>query len=166
VPGSCRPSAVAELVSLALPLGTVVNTDRGIKRLRWVMLSVMTFDLVVTLAGQPASYWHKPTTANEGDPIVRLVMHQGVVPLLLVSVVYGVTILAIVSVLPRRPALVVLLLFTLWHYYGASTWLQFEFGYAYGGFLSGVVLAALLVAVGLDTRQAPARRDQHPQDTA
>ncbi|MHA3771178.1 hypothetical protein ACXR0O_06525 [Verrucomicrobiota bacterium sgz303538] len=108
----------------------------------------------------------KPTTANEGDPIVRLVMHQGPVPLLLVSVVYCVAILAFVSVLPRRPALIVLLLFTLWHYYGALTWLQFRFHYAYGGFLSGVVLAALLVAAGLDTRQTPAATDQHPQETA
>ncbi len=143
-----------------------MKTDLGIKRLRWVMLAVMIFDLLITLAGQPVSYWHQATTANEGDPIVELVMHQGVVPLLLVSVAYGLAILALVSFLPRQPALIVLLLFTFWHYYGASTWLQYHFRYPYGGFLSGVVLAILLVTAGLDTRRTPSQADQHPQQSA
>ena len=126
------------------------------------MVLAMIFDLAMTLAGQPASYWHKPTTANEGDPIVRLIMHQGIAPLLLVSVVYCGVIVAVVSLLPRRAALIVLLVFTLWHYYGGSTWLKFRFDYEYGPVLSAVVLAVLLVAAGLDTRQTPAQTGQHP----
>jgi hypothetical protein len=142
-----------------------MKTDLGIKRLRWVMLAVMIFDLVITLAGQPASYWQKATTANEADPIVRLVMHHGIVPLLLVSALYCIAILVTVSVLPNRSALVVLLLFTFWHYYGASTWLQYRFHYVYGGFVSGVVVAVLLVLAGLDTRPRPSHTHQHPPDT-
>ena len=141
-----------------------MTTDPGIKRLRWVMLLVMIFDLAMTLAGQPASYWHKPATAQEGNPVVRLIMHQGIVPLLLVSIVYATAIVAFVSLLPRRAALVVLLAFTLLHCYCGSHWLRFHFDYTYSSFLPTIVLAVLLVVAGLDTKQTPARTGQrHPK---
>ncbi|MDB6155608.1 MAG: hypothetical protein JWL90_4061 [Chthoniobacteraceae bacterium] len=69
--------------------------------------------------------------ANEGDPLVRYFMHQGLVPLLLISVVYVAVIITLVSILPTRIGLVLILCFTLRHYFGACTWLHFRFGMAY-----------------------------------
>ena len=89
----------------------------------------------------------------EGDPLVRAIMQRGLTPLLIISVVYGLGAVALVSVLPRRPALIVLLSLTLYHYYGASTWLQYHFDVSYAALLSGIVLSALLVLVeGSKTR--------------
>ena len=129
-----------------------MKTDPVIKRIRWVMISVMLFDLLVTLFGQPKDYWHKPAAALESDPIVRYIMQHGVAPLILASVVYGGVILLLVSALPKRPALAILLIITLFHYYGASTWLQFNFNVTYGPFVYGALLSSLLVWSGLDTR--------------
>ena len=48
-----------------------MSTDLSIKRLRWIMLGAMLFDLLITLAGQPVTYWVDPTAAVEGNPVVR-----------------------------------------------------------------------------------------------
>ena len=79
-----------------------MKTDPGIKKLRWIMLLVMLFDLVITLFGQPRVYWTKPLTANEGDPLVRYFIQRGLMPILLISLVYAAVVFTLVSVLPRR----------------------------------------------------------------
>ncbi|MDB6174365.1 MAG: hypothetical protein JWL59_3676 [Chthoniobacteraceae bacterium] len=112
----------------------------------------MIFDLTITLVGQPAAYWMTPMAANEGDPLVRYFMRQGLVPLLLISVVYAAVIVTLVSILPARIGLVLILCFTLWHYFGACTWLHFRFDMAYGAFVYGLLLSGLLVTFGLDNR--------------
>src|SRR5437773_1830043 len=123
-----------------------MKTDTVIKRVRWIMLLVMLFDLIITLVGQPAAYWKRHTAAVEGDPLVRFFMHQGLVPLLLISIVYAAVVMILASVLPRKIGLFVLLLFTLWHYYGACAWLGFRFGITYGAFMYAALLSGLLVA--------------------
>ena len=130
----------------------ILDFDIIIKRLRWVMLAVMIFDLVITLLGQPATFWKNPATANEGDPIVYAVMQRGLPMLYLISIVYGLGCVALVSVLPRRFGGVLLLVLTLWHYFGASTWLDYTFGYTYGAVWHALVLAVLVVI--LSTRNA------------
>ena len=93
-----------------------MKTDTVIKRLRWIMLVVMLVDVTITLVGQPAAYWKTPTAAVEGNPFVRVLMHQGVVPLLLVSILYAAAVIVLVSTLPSRIGLVILLFFTLSHF--------------------------------------------------
>jgi type II secretion system (T2SS) protein G len=139
-----------------------MKSDNAIQRLRWLMLSVMLFDLLITLVGQPMTYWQNPATALEGDPIVRLVMHQGLLALILVSVLYGAAMFVLVSRLPRQSGLIVLLILTLWHYYGASTWFDRYFQSTYGALIYGALLAALFVGFGLDIRQTPPQTSKWP----
>ena len=49
-----------------MPLPELTN-DARVKRLRWVMLGVILFSILNTLAGQPASFWANPQTAVRGD---------------------------------------------------------------------------------------------------
>ena len=116
------------------------------------MLFAMSFDLAMTLIGQPATYWADPASANEGNPLVRFVMNQGIVLLLVGAALYAAVAIALVTVLPVRLGLPLLLTLTIWHYYGASAWLQHHFHISYGFLVYGAALSVVLVAFGLDAR--------------
>lgn len=113
------------------------------------MLLVMVVDLAITLLGQPDSYWTDPRTAAEGNVVVRFFMHQGLALFALACIAYGPLAVFLVSALPRRIGLFLLLTLTLWHYHGASTWLGGHFDTRASVWLYGIVLAATLVCLGL-----------------
>ena len=45
------------------------DTDKIIKRLRWIMIITMVLDFINTLISQPHSYWLHPNTVHEGNAI-------------------------------------------------------------------------------------------------
>jgi hypothetical protein len=47
-----------------------------IKRLRWVMLVAMLLDQLITLRGQPDSYWANPQTVHEANELWRWFLVQ------------------------------------------------------------------------------------------
>jgi hypothetical protein len=140
-----------------------MKTDDSIKRLRWVMVFTILFDLSLTFAGQPASFWETPSTVKEGEPIMRYMLAHGYTPVLCAAAVYALVMVLLVSVLPRRFGLVLLMFISLQHYFGASAWLNYHFRFAHGDIVYGLILSVIFVALGLDTRQklSPNREESH-----
>ena len=82
------------------------TSDKIIRRLRWLMVCVMLFDSSITLLGQPSSYWYHPQTVRENNGLFRYFFSQGVSVYVVTTVVYILVVVLLVSVLPRRLALV------------------------------------------------------------
>jgi hypothetical protein len=122
----------------------------AVKRLRWVMLGAIILDFVVTLIGQPASYWLRPETVNEADQLFRIFMLRGWTIALLFYLFYLAGAFLLVSTLSSTPALICLFAFLFGHFYGASTWLFFhwklgmEAPVAYGILLSAILVLTVL----------------------
>ena len=142
-----------------------MTSDRLIRRLRWVMAGVIVLDTINTLLGQPARYWQHPASGRELNQFIQLFVIQGWLPFLLWSLLYVAGIFAAVSVLPRRCALVVLFAFTFGHYFGASTWWVYHWGYgAKAGIIYGIVLAVILVLCGVGGPESRRPPTSHPKD--
>jgi hypothetical protein len=82
------------------------------------MVGAMIFDKLNTLLGQPSAYWHHPEAANEGNAFFHLFLSRGLPTYLLFSLVYISVIFLLVSIIPRRLALVSIFAFILGHYFG------------------------------------------------
>ena len=120
------------------------------RRLRWVMVATIVIDLLLTLHGQPGSYWQNPATALEPNPPVRHLMMMGIGPFLVVVTVYCAIAVLLVSVLPGWIGLVTALVFSRGHFYAGSTWLEARMGLG----MNGVYLYAvpLAIAIAICTR--------------
>ena len=120
--------------------------DRIIRRLRWVMIGVMFFDPLVTLIGQPGSYWAHPGTVHEGNAFWRSFMLRGWPDYVLMDLLYCLGAFWLASNLPRFLAVLSIFAFTLGHFLGASNWsfydwrLGMETPVLYGIVLSGILV--------------------------
>jgi hypothetical protein len=123
-----------------------LTTDNTAKRLRWVMVGTMLFDKINTLLGQPSAYWQHPAAADEGDPFFYFFLSRGLSVYLLFSLVYVTVTFLIVSVVPRRPGLIVIFAFILGHFLGASTWLAYRWHLGVKGpIIYAIVLSVFIV---------------------
>jgi len=121
-------------------------TDPTVRRLRWVMIGSILFDLGITLAGQPSSYFHDPHTVNELNGFFSYFYIHGLSAFILTILIYPTLVFCLVSVLPRRLALVTAFAFTLGHYFGASTWLVYHWQFGINApIIYGVILSVLFV---------------------
>ena len=109
------------------------------------MIAVIAFDFGITMFGQPASYWHNPLTADEGNPVFRWFMFRGVYCYLAFILAYLFGAFALVTLLPTQAAIITGLVFLLSHYFAASTWLSFHFHLG----MVGPILYALVLSVAL-----------------
>jgi hypothetical protein len=126
----------------------------------------MVAGVALTLAGQPAVFWSHPDSAIRGDGLgihdptnhtFEFLLGFGWPAYLACSAVYTAASFLLVSVLPRRIALVLLFTVTLGHIYAGTNWLAIRW---HGGMLAspiytlgvGIPLAAILGQVG---RQGP-----------
>src|SRR4051812_25027532 len=91
------------------------STSLFVARLRWVMIAGMVLSFILTLAGQPKSFWRDPTTAIRGDaqPLHSTTNHtfefflsHGALPYLAANLLYLAIAFAIVSRLPRKIAVI------------------------------------------------------------
>jgi hypothetical protein len=129
------------------------KVDNGTKVLRWVMIGALLGDLGITLVGQPAKYWHHPSTVHESNSFVRPILASGLGPILLAMVVGVVGLWYTASVLPKKWALVLILAVTMSGYFGISSWLVYNYHLGSAAEMIGaVVMAALLVVAGIDAR--------------
>ena len=108
------------------------TTDQIVKRLRWVMVAAIIFSIINTLGGQPESFWHNPETAIRGDGLsiydttnhtFDFYLGLGWQPYLMTSVIYLLGVFLLVSILPRRAALIAIFSFLFGHFFGATNWL-------------------------------------------
>ena len=122
------------------------TTDKTVSRLRWLMLGVILFDNINTLAGQPGIYWQHPETVQEGNHLTHFFISRGWMLFCLYEVGYMAGTFFLASIVPRPLALVVMFAFIFGHYYGASTWLadRWHFG-TQGTVIYGIILAVAVV---------------------
>lgn len=140
--------------------------DPAVDRLRWVMLCVMLAGIALTLAGQHPEFWGHPDSAMRGDGLgihdptnrsFEFLLGYGWAAYLACSAAYVAATFLLVSVLPRRIALVLLFTVMLGHVYGGTNWLAVRW---HGGMLAspaytlgvGIPLAVIVGHVG---RQGP-----------
>jgi hypothetical protein len=111
---------------------THFTDDVIVKRLRWLMLGVMLFSMIVTLAGQPPEFWSHPESAIRFDGLsiydhtnhkFEFFLGHGWEAYVLACAVYFAAVFVLVSVLPKRPALIAIFSFIFAHFYGGSNWL-------------------------------------------
>jgi hypothetical protein len=128
-----------------VPLAATAMNENIFKRLRWIMVGVIVMDAAITLWGQPRAYWSDPSTTNEQNTFVRFFARLGYQPFILYWVVYTAAAFFIVSRVPRRFALIAIFTFILPHYFGATSWWVYTWGYGHGAAtLSGFALAVVL----------------------
>ena len=89
------------------------------------MVCTMLVDSGITLLGQPSSYWHDPQSAREVNVLFRYCLCHGLPAYILTILIYIPVVFWLVSIFPRRLALVSVFSFLLGHYFGASTWLTY-----------------------------------------
>lgn len=131
------------------------TTDPIVKRLRWVMAGAIIFSVINTLLGQPGSFWHHPETAIRGDGLsiynstnytFDFFLGHGWLPYLFTCLLYISIVFLLVSILPRRAALITIFSVILGHFFGASNWLavRWHLGTNSAG-IYGLVLAPIIV---------------------
>ncbi len=128
--------------------------DALVRRLRWVMTGAMVFSMFNTLAGQPAGFWLHPEQAIRGDGLgihnhtnhtFEFFLGQGWQPYVLACLAYLALAFVVVSVLPRKAALVICLSFIFGHFYGACQWLAVRWHMGFNGVaLYGLLLSAAI----------------------
>jgi hypothetical protein len=122
------------------------TTNRTVKRLRWLMVGVILFDNLNTLLGQPSAYWQHPNAADEINQSWHYSLSHGLPFYILDSFVTISVLFLIVSVIPRKIALIVMFTAILNHYFGASFWLCYHWHFGVGGpLIYGIVLSVILV---------------------
>ena len=106
--------------------------DKIIKQLRWVMIGTMLFSMVSTLAGQSGIFWLHPETAIRGDGLsinnetnhtFEFFLGRGWQTYLVANLVYFLGAFLLVSVLPKRAALITIFSFIFGHYFAGCNWL-------------------------------------------
>jgi len=120
--------------------------DQIIRRLRWVMFCVMLIDPLVTLIGEPGSYWAHPETVHEGNSFWRWFMMQGWWAYVLMDLAYCLGAFWLVSTLPRLYAVTVLFAFTFGHFIGASNWFFYDWRLGMQvPVIYGIVISSIIV---------------------
>jgi len=124
-------------------------------KLLWFLAAVVAFDFLITILGQPQSYWLDPQTANEGNPVFRWFMVRGAACYFAFILAYIAGVVSLVSRLTNRPAAIVGSVFLLSHYFAACTWLSFHFHLNMAG---PAIYALVLSVVFLSIVQPPNRK--------
>jgi hypothetical protein len=126
--------------------------DETVKRLRWVMVFTIVFDLFLTLLGQPSSYWHHPETLREGNSYTHHYLAQGPKVYIVYSLVLILVFVSLVSILPRKLALVIIFYKIFVHYFGACTWLDYHWQFGDSACcIYGIVLGLIIVQLVFST---------------
>jgi hypothetical protein len=133
-----------------------LTTDKLVCRLRWMVLVVMLMDAIITLIGQPPSFWKDPGTVNEHDPLVRFFLARGVLAYAIGGLLYICGSLYIASVVPRPFGLAILFYVLLGHFWGATSWMVygFQFGYVLINLFQVSVAVLITLALGKEIHRA------------
>ena len=121
------------------------------------MVGTIFVDAANTFWGQPRSYWTSPSTAHEHNTFVRFFAKLGYQQFILYWIVYTLIALFIVSRVPRRFALIAIFAFILPHYFGATSWWVYSWGFGQNaatvyGFALAVALGMSFVSKGTDSQ--------------
>src|SRR5579871_1459864 len=129
-----------------------------VNRLRWVMIGAMLFTMFITLAGQPARFWLHPEHAIRGDgrgihdPVnhaFEFFLSYGWQPYVVSCLIYFALAFLLVSILPRRAALITVFSSIFGHYYNACNWLAVHWHLGFTGVAYYSLLLSAAVAFSL-----------------
>ncbi len=132
-----------------------------VAKARWVMVAAIAFSTLLTLLGQPESFWRDPATAIRGDGLsihattnhtFEFFLGHGAPLFLVANLLYMATALFVVSRLPRTLALIAIVTAIFAHGYGATNWLVVRFHFGLGG---GITTCAILLGVLLSFAVLP-----------
>jgi hypothetical protein len=122
--------------------------DQIIRRLRWVMYAVMLIDPLVTLIGEPGSYWAHPETVHEGNSFWRWSMMHGWWVYILMDQAYCLGALWLASTLPRFFAVMTIFAFMFGHFIGAINWFFYDWRLGMEcPVIYGIALSSIIVLV-------------------
>ena len=122
----------------------------------------MVFSFGITLCGQPESFWELPETAIRGDGLsinnftnhtFEFFLGQGWVPFVISSVLYVFIAFLLVSLLPRKLALIAIYSFIFGYYFGGTNWLAVRWNMG----VNGSVFYALILAPSIVFSSFPRR---------
>jgi len=145
-----------------------LTDNQIVKRLRWVMTGAILISMVNTLLGQPGNFWQHPKMAIRGDGLsiynetnhtFDFFLGSGWQPYLLASLIYISGAFLLVSVLPRRVAMITIFSFIFGHYFGSTNWLAVRWHLGinaasiYGAVLAAIIVFAAFPTIGTNTDQ-------------
>jgi hypothetical protein len=105
-----------------------IKTDQIIKGLRWIMVGTILLDMTNTLIGQPIDYWHHPEFVHEANLVSRFFLIKGwyAYAFFWMGLCNCLLPFLLVSVLPRKWALITIFYLILGDFNGASNWFFYE----------------------------------------
>lgn len=125
------------------------------KRLCWIMVGLMLCDFTLTLAGQPSSYWKDYSKPLEFNSLVAWAMRHGPFAAIALWSVYTALAIGLIKLLRGRLAMIAALTFILAHFCAASGWIVYRYNFRLTGlYLFSLAVAAVLVVIGLERKQA------------
>ena len=106
------------------------------------------YDGFNTLLGQPSTYWQNPATVNELDPFIRFFATKGYFVFASYWLIFSIGAFVLVSILPKRLGLIGVFTFIFPHYFGATSWWVYRWGYGTkAAMIYGIVLAVIVVLI-------------------
>ena len=120
------------------------------KRIRFLALFTILIDIALTLFGQSKEYWHQAATVREGNELFQFFGEIDPTTFVTSLFSYAAIMFLLISFVPSRIAYAGSLALIFGHYYGASSWLTWFYGF---GVQAAVIYAVLLslALVYLDT---------------
>jgi hypothetical protein len=123
-----------------------LTADQTVRRLRWVMVGVILFEMIITLFGQRSIYWRDSQAARQIDQGFDYFLSRGWPTYVFVGLIYLLGTFLFVSVLPRTTSSIAIFAFILSHYFAASNWLAIHWHFGIEApIVYGIVLAAMIV---------------------
>ena len=116
------------------------------RRLRWVMLGVILFDLGNGILGQPASYWRNPATGDAGNRLFHFFLVLGPAAWFAFMAAYVAVAFLLASLRCGRWALVAIFGYMLGHFGSACGWLIWRWHLGAAGCVVASIAIAWIIA--------------------
>ena len=139
-------------LGIGLPLTLVVargarpGSESG-RHLAWIAAATLLVDGLVTLLGQPGSYWSDPGTAYEGNAVSRYFLVHGWWAFAAYDLIYAFGLYLGIRALPWFVGMVVGFYFLVVSFNGASNWLFFVWRLGLPAVLAYGVLVSAALAI-------------------
>jgi len=153
-------------LGIGLPLTLVVarvarpGSEPG-RHLAWIAAATLLVDGLVTLLGQPGSYWSDPGTAYEGNGVSRYFLVHGWWAFVAYDLSYAFGLYLGIRALPRFAGLAVGFYFLVVSFNGASNWLFFVWQLGLPAVLVYAMLVSVVLAVLVFVPERPGSQPPH-----
>ncbi|ORT50847.1 hypothetical protein ST37_07875 [Vibrio sp. qd031] len=115
------------------------------RRIKYLALFSMLFDLTLTLIGQSETYWSSSgVEVNEANELFHYFSSHGSLSFVASLLAYVAIMFGLITYVPTRIAYVGSLALIFGHYYGACSWLTWDYG-VQAAVVYAIFLASILV---------------------